>query len=220
MNAVEIGPDLVLDVRELLAYQARFYEPFALARGSRPWNVDELISLVGLAAHADARILTLSGGQRRRLDVAIGIVGRPELVFFDEPTAGFDPHARLEFHDLVNRLSELDNTAVLVTTHDLAEAEKIADRIIILDGGRIVADGSAAQLAYQFTSTAAVRWTAAGQQHEHQVAGPDATNFVRELLASDGSISNLQVRSATLEDTYMALVQRAEADPDSQRATA
>ncbi len=73
--------------------------------------------------------MTLSGGQRRRLDVAIGIVGRPELVFFDEPTAGFDPHARRDFHDLMHRLSDFETTTILMTTHDLDEAEKIADPI-------------------------------------------------------------------------------------------
>jgi ABC-2 type transport system ATP-binding protein len=95
--------------------------------------------------------MTLSGGQRRRLDVAIGIVGRPEIVFFDEPTAGFDPHARRDFHDLIHRLSDFENTTILMTTHDLDEAEKIADRILVLDEGRIVADGSADQLARELT---------------------------------------------------------------------
>src|SRR5690606_9237366 len=81
-------------VRELLAYLARFYVPFSTPDVARPWDVDELIDVVGLTDRANAKIMTLSGGQRRRLDVAIGIVGRPEVVFLDEPTAGFDPHAR------------------------------------------------------------------------------------------------------------------------------
>src|SRR5690606_9294191 len=102
--------------------------------------------------HANAKLLTLSGGQRRRLDVAIGIVGRPAVVFLDEPTAGFDPHARREFQDLVRRLSELENTTILITTHALDEAEKVADRIIVLDEGRIVADGTVEQLARAFAA--------------------------------------------------------------------
>src|SRR5690606_10227850 len=109
----------------------------------------ELLDMVGLDDIADRKLATLSGGQRRRLDVAIGIVGRPELLFLDEPTAGFDPQARREFHDLVHRLSDLEDTTILLTTHDLTEAEKLADRILILAGGRIVADGSADQLARQ-----------------------------------------------------------------------
>ncbi|MBY8853996.1 ATP-binding cassette domain-containing protein, partial [Saccharothrix sp. MB29] len=92
---------------------------------------DELIKAVGLAEHADKKVSTLSGGQRRRLDVAIGIVGKPELLFLDEPTAGFDPHARRDFHDLVHRLSDLEGMTILLTTHDLAEAEKLADRILV-----------------------------------------------------------------------------------------
>jgi ABC-2 type transport system ATP-binding protein len=138
-------------VRELLANQARFYAPFATPDVARPWDVDELIDVVGLSETANAKIMTLSGGQRRRLDVAIGIVGRPEIVFFDEPTAGFDPHARRDFHDLIHRLSDFENTTILMTTHDLDEAEKIADRILVLDEGRIVADGSADQLARELT---------------------------------------------------------------------
>lgn len=197
-------------VRELLFYLARFYTPFATAELPRPWDVDELIETVGLNEHANAKIMTLSGGQRRRLDLAIGIVGRPELVFLDEPTAGFDPHARREFHNLVHRLSDFENTTVLFATHDLDEAEKIADRILILDEGRIVADGSADQLAREFATAAEVRWTSAGQRHVHEVHEHDPTDFVRDLLINDADVTELEVRRASLEDTYMALVQRAE----------
>jgi ABC-2 type transport system ATP-binding protein len=197
-------------VRELLAYVARFYAPFATAEVARPWDVDELIDLVGLSTSANAKIMTLSGGQRRRLDVAIGIVGRPEMVFFDEPTAGFDPHARRDFHDLIHRLSDFENTTILMTTHDLDEAEKIADRILVLDEGRIVADGSADQLASEFTTTAEVRWTSGGGRHVHAVRGGDSTRFVRDLLIQNDDVTDLEVRRASLEETYMAIVQRAE----------
>ncbi len=197
-------------VRELLAHLARFYAPFATAEVERPWNVDELIEVVGLSKFVNAKIMTLSGGQRRRLDVAIGIVGRPEIVFLDEPTAGFDPHARRDFHDLVQRLSDFENTTVLVTTHDLDEAEKIADRILVLAEGRIVADGTVEQLARELTSAAEVRWSSGGRRHVHAVSEGDPTDFVRELLAKDADVTELEVRRASLEDSYMALVQRVE----------
>jgi len=197
-------------VRELLAYQARFYAPFATPEVARPWNVDELLDVVGLSKSAHAKIMTLSGGQRRRLDVAIGIVGRPEIVFFDEPTAGFDPHGRRDFHDLIHQLSDFENTTILMTTHDLDEADKIADRILVLDEGRIVADGSADQLARTLTTTAEVHWTSGGQRHVHAVREGDPSVFVRDLLLNNPHVTELEVRRASLEDTYMALVRRVE----------
>lgn len=197
-------------VRELLGHLARFYAPFSTPEVERPWDVGELIEVVGLSPCADAKIMTLSGGQRRRLDVAIGIVGRPEIVFLDEPTAGFDPHARRDFHDLVHRLSEFENTTVLITTHDLDEAEKIADRILVLDEGRIVADGTVEQLARALTTAAEVRWSSGGQRHVHAVSEGDPTGFVRNLLAHDADVTELEVRRAGLEDSYMALVHRVE----------
>ncbi|GAA1848121.1 ABC transporter ATP-binding protein [Myceligenerans crystallogenes] len=197
-------------VRELLGYLARFYVPFSTPEVQRPWDVDELLRTVGLTEHANLKIKALSGGQRRRLDVAIGIVGRPELVFLDEPTAGFDPHARREFHDLVHRLADFDNTTILLTTHDLDEAEKLADRILILDKGSIVANGSAEALARQMAQGAEVRWTIAGERHVHAVTEGDPTGFVRGLLAREPDVVDLEVRHASLEDTYMALVHRAE----------
>ena len=124
-------------VRELLAHLGSYYAPYAAPGVPRPWDVDELIATVGLTEQAGQRVRRLSGGQRRRLDVAIGIVGRPELLFLDEPTAGFDPEARREFHDLVHRLADREEATILLTTHDLDEAEKLADRILILAAGRI-----------------------------------------------------------------------------------
>lgn len=198
-------------VRELLAYMARFYVPFATPEVARPWEVDELLGVVGLTESANAKIVTLSGGQRRRLDVAIGIVGRPEIVFFDEPTAGFDPHARRDFHDLVHRLADFENTTIVMTTHDLDEAEKVADRILVLHHGRIVADGSADRLARELKTTAEVHWTSGGQRHVHAARESDPSEFVRELLATNPDVTELEVRRGSLEDTYMALVRRAEA---------
>ncbi len=130
----------------------RYYAPYGTPERKRPYDVDQLIQTVGLGEQADKKISSLSGGQRRRMDVAIGIVGRPEVLFLDEPTAGFDPHARREFHDLVHRLSDLEDTTILLTTHDLDEAEKLADRILILAGGTIIADGSADQLSRRMST--------------------------------------------------------------------
>jgi ABC-2 type transport system ATP-binding protein len=133
-------------VRDLLAHLGGYYTPYSTPERTRPHDVDELLETVGLTEQAGQRLASLSGGQRRRLDVAVGLVGRPELLFLDEPTAGFDPRSRRDFHDLVHRLSDLEDTTILLATHDLAEAEQLADRILILAEGRIVADGSADQL--------------------------------------------------------------------------
>ncbi|MGX7676529.1 ABC transporter ATP-binding protein [Plantactinospora sp. DSM 117369] len=192
-------------VRELLGHLGSYYLPYSTDQIRRPWDVDDLIDAVGLNPHATKRVGQLSGGQRRRLDVAIGIVGRPELLFLDEPTAGFDPEARREFHDLVHRLTDLEQTTILLTTHDLDEAEKLADRILILAGGSIIADGSADQLSRRMSSEAEVKWSRDGQRFVH--ATTDATTFVRELFQQYGDgVADLEVRRASLEDTYMALV--------------
>ena len=207
-------------VAELLEHLGRYYAPYATDSIKRPWDTAELLGAVGLTEHAGKRIRQLSGGQRRRLDVAIGIVGRPEVLFLDEPTAGLDPHGRREFHDLVHRLSDDENTTVLLTTHDLDEAEKLADRILVLAGGTIIADGSADALSRRMSTEAEVRWTRDGQRYVH--ATQDATRYVRELLAQFGeSIGELEVRRASLEETYMRLVQLVEsgqADESALRA--
>src|SRR5690606_33197508 len=196
-------------VHQLLSHLSRYYEPYARP-GREPFDTGELIEAVGLQEQAGQRISRLSGGQRRRLDVAIGIVGRPEVLFLDEPTAGFDPQARRDFHDLVHRLSDLDDTTILLTTHDLDEAEKLADRILILSGGRITADGSPDALARRVSRDAQVRWSRDGEHFVH--ATQDATGFVRGLFEQYGTgISDLEVRRATLEDTYMAIVKKEEA---------
>src|ERR1700689_3012679 len=193
-------------VRELLHHLGAYYARYATPEMPRPGDTPELIDLVGLTAQAEARIVTLSGGQRRRLDVAIGIVGRPELLFLDEPTAGFDPAARREFHELVHRLTDLERAAVLLTAHDLAEAEKPADRVIILAGGTIIADGSPDELALRLSGQAEVRWTRDGQRFVHPT--DQATTFTRELFRQFGeSVEDLEVRRPNLEDTYMALGQ-------------
>ena len=205
--------------RKLLGHLGDYYVPYSTPERTRPYDVAELIAMVGLGEQADQKIRTLSGGQRRRLDVAIGIVGRPELLFLDEPTAGFDPHARREFHELIHRLTSHEETTILLTTHDLDEAEKLADRILILAGGRIVADGSAEQLARQIAGEGQVRWSHHGRHFIEST--PDPTTFVRELFARHGAeITDLEVRRASLEDTYLTMVQQHEAGRADQAATA
>lgn len=206
-------------VRELLAHLARYYRPFDTPRRRRPVPADELLELVGLQGQAQSRIATLSGGQRRRLDVAIGLIGRPELLFLDEPSAGFDPQARQDFHDLVHRLADREETTILLTTHDLDEAEKLADRILVLVGGRIVADGSPAELTRDLVGGSEVRYRLDGVPVVHACA--DATSYVRELFAQHGrAVSDLEVRRNGLEEAYLALVRGAETAPASARLTA
>ena len=202
--------------RQLLTHLGAFYAPYGTAARPRPWDVDELMAVVNLTELADRKIGTFSGGQRRRLDVAIGIVGRPELLFLDEPTAGFDPQVRRDFHDLVHRLADLDGTTVLLTTHDLDEAEKLADRVLILAGGRIVADDSPAGLSRRVGGTAEVRWTSGGEQFVH--ATDDAAVFLRGLLNEPGDVQDLEVHRASLEDAYLALSQQHEAGGAEQAA--
>ncbi|WP_433052711.1 ABC transporter ATP-binding protein [Dactylosporangium sp. CS-033363] len=183
-------------VRELLAHQARYYP-------GRAWDPDALVAQVGLADQARQRIGTLSGGQRRRLDLALGIVGRPEVLFLDEPTAGLDVLARREFHGLVERLVAEEGTAVLLTTHDLHEAEHLAGHIVILDGGRVIADGTAAELA----GPDEVRWRIGGRQYAETT--PDSTRFAYELFGAHGeAVADLEIRRSSLEHTYVGLVAR------------
>lgn len=196
-------------VRQLLDHFGKYYRPYSTPDRQRPLDTDELIKLVGLEAQQNHVIATLSGGQRRRLDVAFGLVGNPELLFLDEPTVGFDPKSRRDFHDVIHRLSDLENTTILLTTHDLDEAEKLGDRIMILASGKIVANGSADKLARDASAKAEVRWEQDGQHFVH--ATSDATPYVRKLLADNPTgISDLEVRRASLEDTYMSIVQKHE----------
>lgn len=203
-------------VRELLCHFAAFYAPYAAPGHPGPWDVDELLALVGLTEQAGRRITTLSGGQRRRLDIAIGVVGRPEVLFLDEPTVGFDPEARQEFHTLVRSLARARNT-ILLTTHDLQEAQKLADRVLILVGGRIIAQGTVGELAQRVGADAEVTWTSGGTAHRHST--PDVTGFVRRLFEEYGDeVSDLDVRRVGLEDVYLAMVREAEAGREDEAA--
>ncbi|MFG2678568.1 ABC transporter ATP-binding protein [Streptomyces sp. NPDC048392] len=205
-------------VRELLVHVAALYRPYSTPEVPRPWDVDELLAAVGLTEQARQRVGSLSGGQRRRLDIAVGVVGRPELLFLDEPTTGFDPEARQEFHALVQALAEQHHT-ILLTTHDLQEAERLADRVLILIDGRIVAGGTVDELARQTGANAEVTWTGDGGRHRAQT--PDPTAFVRRLLAEDGArVSDLNVRRGGLEEVYLAVVREAEAGRADEAARA
>ena len=138
-----------LTVHESVRHFAGYYP--------HPADPDAVIAQVGLTEKARSRVKQLSGGQRRRLDVALGIVGRPELLFLDEPTTGFDPQARRQFWDLIRALAA-DGTTILLTTHYLDEAEALADRVAVIAGGQIVAEGTPATLGGRSTAKATVSW--------------------------------------------------------------
>ncbi|GEA82006.1 ABC transporter ATP-binding protein [Cellulomonas uda] len=182
-------------VGELVRHFARFYPQ---AR-----DADEVIDAVGLREKVRTRARQLSGGQRRRLDVALGIVGRPELVFLDEPTTGFDPQARRDFWDLVAGLRE-DGTTILLTTHYLEEAEHLADRVVVVNAGRVVAQGAPADLGGRTARQALVRWTTPDGPREERTDTPTA--LVRDLAGRYGEVPGLQVLRPTLEDVYLSLI--------------
>ncbi len=185
-------------VGELLGHFAAYYPD--------PRDPVALLELVGLTGQADQQVSRLSGGQRRRLDVALGIVGRPELLFLDEPTTGFDPEARHDFHVLVEKLARDEGVTVLLTTHDLIEAERLADRIAVLVDGRIRVCGSPAELARQAAARAEVRWTAEDGTPRRERTD-DPSQLVWELhREAGGPIADLEVRRPTLEDTYLHMV--------------
>jgi ABC-2 type transport system ATP-binding protein len=204
-------------VSDLLEVIGAYYAPYASPGVARPWDTAELLARVGLADHAGQRIDKLSGGQRRRLDVAVGLVGRPELLFLDEPTTGLDPAGRRDVHDLLADLADLDTT-ILMTTHDLAEAEKIADRLLILAGGSIVADGSPDDLRLQLSRSSEVRLRdlATGEVTVH--AESDPTAYLTEVLTHrPNEVQVVEVRAASLEDVYLEIVRRAESGQDLGR---
>jgi ABC-2 type transport system ATP-binding protein len=172
---------------------------------SRPRPVDEVIGVVGLDEKRDARVKTLSGGQKRRLDLALGLVGDPELVFMDEPTTGFDPQARRAAWDMIRDLRSLGKT-ILLTTHYLDEAEQLSDRVAVLREGRIVALGSPADLSGARPKTE-IRYRRDG--HEVVVDTDSPTRTLHELtgeaLAAGRELEGLEVRRPTLEEIYLSL---------------
>lgn len=191
-------------VGELVRHFSRFYPD--------PRDPDEVIDAVGLREKVRTRARQLSGGQRRRLDVALGIVGRPELVFLDEPTTGFDPQARRSFWELVEGL-RADGTTILLTTHYLEEAERLADRVVVVASGRVVAEGTPADLGGRDARRALVRWVEHGRRQE--VRTDDASRTVADLLARLGDLPGLEVLRPTLEDVYLGLLQGADTPADT-----
>lgn len=163
----------------------------------------EVLELVGLGSVSESKVRTLSGGQRRRLDVALGIINLPTLLFLDEPTTGFDPEARLRFWDLI-RLLARGGTTILLTTHYLEEAAALADRVAVIAGGRVVAVDSPPNLIRYVSSAATVRWRADGEIHTVQTDRP--TELIRERSMSGAELADLTVSRPTLEDAYLQLI--------------
>jgi ABC-2 type transport system ATP-binding protein len=177
----------------------------------QPRDVDEVIDLVGLGEKRDARVKTLSGGQKRRLDLGVALVGDPDLVFLDEPTTGFDPAARRVAWELIRSLRSLGKT-ILLTTHYLDEAEQLADRVAVMREGRIVREGTPAELTGDSSETE-VRYRRNGQEVVVRTSEP--TKLLHELtqqaLSEGRELEGLTVRRPTLEDVYLALTREDDA---------
>ncbi|MFC9918464.1 ABC transporter ATP-binding protein [Agromyces binzhouensis] len=192
-----------MTVREQLAHFAGLYP--------RPRDVDEVVAAVGLEEKARTRVAKLSGGQRRRLDVALGIIGQPELLFLDEPTTGFDPEARREFWDLIRSLKR-DGTTILLTTHYLDEAEQLGDRAGIIIGGKLVDVGRVHELGGAEARVPIVRWTDPdGTRRESRTERP--AEFVASVARDcGGEPADLEVIRPSLEDIYLDLVRASGAE--------
>jgi ABC-2 type transport system ATP-binding protein len=184
-----------LTVAEMVGQFASYYP--------RPRDPGEVIALVGLAGLEGRRAHQLSGGQQRRLDVALGIVGRPEVLFLDEPTTGFDPEARRQFWDLIRQLAG-DGTTILLTTHYLQEAEALADRVGVLAAGKIVALGEPATLGGRAVADAQVSWDTPGGRRT--VSTTEPAKAVVQLAAQYGDLPRLTVTRPSLEDIYLELI--------------
>jgi ABC-2 type transport system ATP-binding protein len=197
----EIWPNLT--VREVHAAFAGYYR--------RPRAVDEVIEIVGLAEKRDQRVKTLSGGQKRRLDLGIALIGDPELVFLDEPTTGFDPSARRAAWEMIRALRELGKT-ILLTTHYLDEAQQLADRVAVIRAGEIVTQGTPDELIGA-TTTTRIRYRENGEVVVVDTETP--TKLLAELTsraaAAGMELEALEVQRPTLEDVYLELVG---AEPD------
>jgi ABC-2 type transport system ATP-binding protein len=190
-----------LTVREAVEHFAKAYPS--------PRDPGETIALVGLEEKADARAGQLSGGQKRRLDLALALVGDPELVFLDEPTTGFDPAARRTAWSVVERLKDLGKTVVL-TTHYLDEAQALADRVAIVKEGRIVAEGPPGELG-SGQSRYRVSYVSGGRRVEHQTDDPTELlqRLTRDAMARGERLDGLEVTRPTLEEIYLELTREA-----------
>jgi ABC-2 type transport system ATP-binding protein len=191
----ELWPTLT--VREVHRMFAGYYR--------RPRDPDAVIELVGLSEKRDAKVKTLSGGQKRRLDLGVALIGDPELVFLDEPTTGFDPAARRAAWEMIRSLRSLGKTVVL-TTHYLDEAQQLADRVAVLRAGEIVRQGSPAELTAR--GRVEIRFRRDGREVVLETEDPTRTlhELTGEALAAGVDLEGLEVRRATLEDVYLELV--------------
>jgi ABC-2 type transport system ATP-binding protein len=192
-----------LTVAEMLNVFAGYYR--------KPRPVDEVVELVGLHEKRDNRVRLLSGGQRRRLDLGLALVGDPELIFLDEPTTGFDPGARRRAWETIRGLRSLGKT-ILLTTHYLDEAEQLADRVAVLRQGEIVASGAPAELTGSVQQTE-IRYRENGREVVLHTDQP--TRLLHELtdkaLSEGRELEGLVVRRPSLEDVYLSLTEEAEA---------
>jgi ABC-2 type transport system ATP-binding protein len=190
------GEAPVATVREMLAHFAGFYP--------HPRGVDEVIEAVGLTAKAKTSVRKLSGGQRRRVDVALGIIGSPELLFLDEPTTGFDPEARRRFWDLIRGLQE-GGTTIILTTHYLDEAAALSSRAAIVVGGQLAALGPIDQIGGADARVPIVRWQEGGTLREERTDSPG--EFVARLVAAgETEPDHLEVVRPSLEDIYLGFL--------------
>jgi ABC-2 type transport system ATP-binding protein len=198
-----------ITVREAVRHWASMYP--------HPRDVDEVITLAGLDEKQDSYVRALSGGQARRLDFALALIGDPELIFLDEPTTGFDPAARRQAWDTIRSLRDLGKT-VLLTTHYLDEAQALADRVAIIKDGRILAIGSPSELGVGSATRVRVSWRDEhGVPHRHELEDPTA--LVHELtgaaLARGGSVAELTISRPSLEDVYLELTGADEPEVDA-----
>jgi ABC-2 type transport system ATP-binding protein len=190
-------------VREAIAHFSKLYV--------HPRHVDDTINLVGLTEKSSARVATLSGGQRRRLDVALGVIGRPEILFLDEPTTGFDPEARHHFWLLIEQLKS-EGVTIVLTTHYLEEADALSDRVVVISRGKKIADTTPADLGARSGNQVRVKWREGGTTHEETTERP--TELVTQLAARlGGEIAGLEVTRTTLEEAYLALIADEESRP-------
>jgi ABC-2 type transport system ATP-binding protein len=218
------GLDRYLTVSETIAMYASYYP--------RPRPVDEVIELVGLGEKRDSRVLKLSGGQQRRLDVAIALAGNPDLLFLDEPTTGFDPSARHEAWEVVKSLAALGKT-VLLTTHYMDEAQYLADRVAVISAGRIVAEGPPATIGDRQLANARIRYRLPADRPDDrpppdladepgldgfiELAPDDLTGALYRLtgwaIERGIALETLQIVRPSLEDVYLALTDPPEPAP-------
>ena len=197
-----------LSVREMIRHFSTYYP--------NPRDPDEVIEAVGLTEKAGAKLRQLSGGQRRRVDVALGIIGNPELIFLDEPTTGFDPEARRQFWHLIQSLAH-SGTTILLTTHYLDEAEALANRVAVIAAGRIRAVGPPAELGGRGSARATVSWVSSDGRHSVETDTPSAV--VAQLATRfGGEVPELTVTRPSLEDIYLAMIGHTHDTQDSPSA--